>query len=67
MRRDTGAVLWRYRHGACILDLVLYPGDADDGLKVAFLESRDPTGAATETQPCITRIWDSAGRIARAG
>jgi hypothetical protein len=52
VRREGPARVWQYRAAGCVLDLVLYPGDA--GLSVRHLEARDAADAAPrDTAACL--------------
>ena len=52
VRAEGPARVWQYRGGACVLDLVLYPGA--DGPTVRHLEARDPVDAKPhDTAACL--------------
>jgi hypothetical protein len=56
-RRDRTALLLRYREGACILDLFLYPSaQSNPGKAVDYIEARDLTGQLIETMPCVDAV-----------
>ena len=56
-RQDHPALLMRYRHPQCILDLFLYPNTpAKQRVSVYHVEARTSAGQLLETRPCIDAI-----------
>ncbi len=56
-RQDHPALLMRYRHPQCILDLFLYPNTpAKQRVSVYHVEARTFAGQLLETRPCIDAI-----------
>ncbi|MFZ5791485.1 MAG: hypothetical protein ACOY3L_12380 [Pseudomonadota bacterium] len=59
VRDETGAEVWQYRARACVLDLYLYPQEAQGGaagLRVAYLEARDRSAANFAAARCVTAL-----------
>jgi hypothetical protein len=59
VRDETGAEVWQYRTQACVLDLYLYPQEAQGGaasLRVAYLEARDRSAANFAAARCVTAL-----------
>lgn len=57
VRRDGPARIWRYRHGGCLLDLILYaePGDAAS-FAVRYVEARTPEAETAPSQRCFRAL-----------
>lgn len=57
VRRDGPARIWRYRHGACLLDLILYAErGAASSFTVRYVEARTPEAEAAPSQTCFRAL-----------
>jgi hypothetical protein len=57
VRKDAPAEVWQYSGADCVVDFYLYDGEG--GLKVAYLEARDPAAAATPFDRCVNSLLQS--------
>lgn len=57
VRRDGPARLWRYRHGTCLLDLILYAeGGAAASFTVRYVEARTPEAETAPSRTCFRAL-----------
>ncbi|MCX7353970.1 MAG: hypothetical protein NTY59_03900 [Alphaproteobacteria bacterium] len=52
-RIEGPAHVWQYANRLCVLDVVMYDDEAKRGLRVNYVELRDPTGGSAVPRNCF--------------
>jgi hypothetical protein len=64
VRTDAPAEIWQYRTHGCVLDLFLYQDK--DGMRLHYLEARDPAAQAAAATACVDAVMASRDKGTRA-
>src|SRR4051794_38224770 len=63
VRSDAPAEVWQYRTRGCVRDLFLYKDK--DGMRLHYLEARDPAAREAAAPACVDAVMASRDRTLR--